>query len=46
MYRFYSKKISVFVLLASLMLWAVPVRAIDDSHGIDIAGMDRSVNSR
>ena len=44
MNRFYSKKLVVFVLLASIAMWTVPLSAVaQKTAGIDIAGMDRSV---
>ena len=42
MFRNYSKKIATLLVLASFTFWAVPARA--QTSGVDIAGMDRSVD--
>src|ERR1043165_5099633 len=45
MKRVYSKKLAVLALVASFITWAVPFSALAQTKpGIDIAGMDRSVN--
>ena len=44
MHNFLSKKIVVLALLASFVAWSVPVGALGQTSGIDIAGMDRTVN--
>lgn len=42
MHRVYTQKLVVLLLLASFVTWAIPARA--QSIGIDVAGMDRSVD--
>ena len=44
MQNIYVKKAAAISLLAAMMLWAVPFAAFGQASGIDIAGMDRSVN--
>ena len=50
MFRTYSKRLVAFVLLANFVLWSVPVSnaqtaaAAAQNIGIDVAGMDTSVN--
>src|SRR5206468_7294423 len=44
MQKFFVKKLSVLMVMASFVLWSVPVRALLPSAGIDFAGMDRSVD--
>jgi putative endopeptidase len=43
MHTIYAKKLVVFTLLASFVLWAVPAGALAQTSGLDIAGMDRSI---
>ena len=38
------KKIAALTLLASIVLWAVPFGAFGQTSGIDIGGMDRTVD--
>src|SRR5512140_1308792 len=44
MQKLIYKKLFVLTMLASFVLWSVPVRALVPSAGIDITGMDRSVD--
>ena len=44
MQKFITRQLSVLTLLASFILWSVPVRALVPSAGLDLAGMDRTVD--
>lgn len=44
MQRRYPTKIVTLALIASFVMWAVPAGAVAQSAGVDIAGMDRSVD--
>lgn len=42
MHSIYSKKIAVLILLASFITCAVPLGAVAQTAGVDVAGMDKS----
>ena len=44
MQKVFVKQLFVLALLSSFVLWSVPVRALVPSTGIDLAGMDQSVD--
>jgi putative endopeptidase len=44
MQKLFAKQLFVLTVVASFVLWSVPVRALVPAAGIDISGMDRSVD--
>src|SRR4051812_28084826 len=44
MQKLFAKQLFVLTLLATFVFWSVPVRALVPAAGIDVAGMDRSVD--